>query len=590
VYLRHATRRKDGKTHTYWRLVRSVRVGSKVIQETVAHLGELDSEGRAKAKLLARSITGRDSTQRDLFEPELERDQRVTIRLDQIRLENGRTFGNVWLGWTLWRALRLDEACARLLPQGRESVRWSAMAAILVIARLCEPSSELHIAEDWYRKTALEDVLAVPTEEVNDDRLYRALDRLLPHKEAIEQHLKHRLGELFQLDYDLLLYDVTSTYFEGEAALNPQAQRGHSRDHRPDCKQICIALVVTKEGVPLGYEIFDGNRTDITTVEEIVSTMERRFGKSNRIWVMDRGMTSEDNLAWFWQTKRRYLVGTPKAELKKWEQQIVEEKDWRKVREGLEVKLCGGPDGKETFVLCRSEDRQKKEQAMHERFATRIEEGLQSLKRRLDGRKQKEERGRVERQIGRLLQRNSRAAGRFQVDVKEDSTRACGLSLSWSTNAEWQTWATRTEGCYILRTNISDWTAESLWQTYIQLTEAEAAFRVQKSQLSIRPIWHHKKGRVQAHILVCFLAHALWKTLEQWQSRAGLGNSPRTIIDELARIQSADVILPTAESPSRDLRLRCVVRPDAAQQALLDRLGLQLPQRLRPPLAPPTKM
>jgi transposase len=590
VYLRHATRRKDGKTHTYWRLVRSVRVGSKVIQETVAHLGELDSEGRAKAKLLARSITGRDSTQRDLFEPELERDQRVTIRLDQIRIENGRTFGNVWLGWTLWRALRLDEACARLLPQGRESVRWSAMAAILVIARLCEPSSELHIAEDWYRKTALEDVLAVPTEEVNDDRLYRALDRLLPHKEAIEQHLKHRLGELFQLDYDLLLYDVTSTYFEGEAALNPQAQRGHSRDHRPDCKQICIALVVTKEGVPLGYEIFDGNRTDITTVEEIVLTMERRFGKSNRIWVMDRGMTSEDNLAWFWQTKRRYLVGTPKAELKKWEQQIVEEKDWRKVREGLEVKLCGGPDGKETFVLCRSEDRQKKEQAMHERFATRIEEGLQSLKRRLDGRKQKEERGRVERQIGRLLQRNSRAAGRFQVDVKEDSTRACGLSLSWSTNAEWQTWATRTEGCYILRTNISDWTAESLWQTYIQLTEAEAAFRVQKSQLSIRPIWHHKKGRVQAHILVCFLAHALWKTLEQWQSRAGLGNSPRTIIDELARIQSADVILPTAESPSRDLRLRCVVRPDAAQQALLDRLGLQLPQRLRPPLAPPTKM
>jgi transposase len=583
LYLRHSTVKKDGKTHVYWRLVRSIRVGAKVVQKTVAQLGELDANGRASAKLLARRITGRESGQRDFFEAAPDPDRRVAVRLDQVRIENGRAFGHVWLGWTLWRALKLDEACASLLPRGRESVTWATMAAILVIARLCEPSSELHIAEDWYRKTALEDIVAVPTEAVNDDRLYRALDALLPHKAAIEQHLKHRLGELFELDYDLLLYDVTSTYFEGQAAANPQAKRGHSRDHRPDCKQVCIALVVTKEGVPLGYEIFDGNRTDITTVEEIVSTMERRFGKSNRVWVMDRGMTSEDNIAWFWQTNRRYLVGTPKAELKKWEQQIVDEKDWLKVREGLEVKLCTKPEGKETFVLCRSEDRQKKEQAMHEKFAARIEEGLQSLKRRLDGRTKKEERGRVERQLGRLLQRNSRAAGRFKVEVTEDASRACGLSLSWSTHAAWQQWATRTEGCYILRTNISDWTAESLWQTYIQLTEAEAAFRVEKSQLSIRPIWHHKQGRVHAHILVCFLAHAMWKTLEQWQSRAGLGNSPRTIIDELARIQSADVILPTTESPARDLRLRCVVQPDAAQRMLLDRLGLRLPERLRLP-------
>lgn len=583
MYLRHSTVKKDGKVHTYWRLVRSVRVGTKVVQQTVAHLGELDSEGRAKAQLLAKSITGRDSGQRDLFEAEPAPHRRVEVRLDQIRLERGRAFGDVWLGWTLWRALKLDEACAKLLPRGRESVTWASMAAILVIARLCEPSSELHIAEDWYRKTALEDILGVSVEEVNDDRLYRALDALLPHKAALEQHLKHRLGQLFQLDYDLLLYDVTSTYFEGEAAANPQAKRGHSRDHRPDCRQICIALVVTKEGVPLGYEIFDGNRTDITTVEDIVSTMERRFGKSDRVWVMDRGMTSEDNLAWFWQTNRRYLVGTPKAELKKWEQQIVDEKDWCKVREGLEVKLCAGPNGKETFVLCRSEARQKKEQAMHERFATRIEEGLQNLKRRLDARKKKEDRGRVERQIGRLLQRNSRAAARFKVQVKEDASVACGLSLSWSTDTAWQQWAMRTEGCYILRTNISDWTPESLWQTYIQLTEAEAAFRIQKSELSIRPIWHHKQGRVHAHILVCFLAHALWKTLEQWQSRAGLGNSPRTILDELALIQSTDVVLPTTESPSRELRLRCVVQPDAAQRVLLNRLGLRLPERLRLP-------
>lgn len=553
------------------------------MQETVAHLGELDAQGRAKAKLLARSMTGRDYRQMDFFEAAQEAEQRVEVRLDQVRLEHGRAFGNVWLGYTLWRALKLDEVCARLMPEGREAVPWSSMVALLVIARLCEPSSELHIAEDWYRKTALADILGVPVERVNDDRLYRALDELLPHKEALEQQMKARLGELFDLDYDLLLYDVTSTYFEGEALGNPQAKRGHSRDHRPDCKQVCIALVVTREGIPLSYEVFDGNRTDVTTVEEIVSTMERRFGKSNRVWVMDRGMTSEDNLAWFWQTNRRFLVGTPKSELKKWEKEIVEKRDWRQVRDGLEVKLCKGPDGTETFLLCRSADRQKKEEAMHARFSARIQTGLERLERRLAGMKKREDLGRVERQIGRLLQRNSRAAGRYKIEVNEDELRSCKISLSWSTRPEWEEWAMRTEGCYILRSNISDWTPEELWQTYVQLSQAEDAFRTEKSQLSIRPISHQKKERVQAHILVCFLAHALWKTLEQWQSRAGLGNSPRTILDELGLIESADVVIPTAEAQPRELRLRCVVRPEGAQRQLLDRLGLRLPERLRMP-------
>lgn len=312
--------------------------------------------------------------------------------------------------------------------------------------------------------------------------------------------------------------------------------------------------------------------------------MERRFGKSNRVWVMDRGMCSEDNLSWFWQTGRRFLVGTPKSELKKWERQLVETQDWRKVRDGLEVKLCDGPEGKEAFLLCRSQERQKKEQAMHEKFAHHIEDGLQRLKLRLLRRKKKEESGQVERQIGRLLQRNTRAAGRFQVEVKEDATAACGLSVSWTINEAWSEWARRTEGCYVLRTNIRDWTPEALWQTYIQLTQAEAAFRIEKSELSIRPIWHQRAHRVQAHILVCFLAHVLWKALEQWQSRAGLGNSPRTILDELALIQSADVVIPTASDPARELRLRCVVRPDKAQRQLLDYLGLRLPDRLRLPL------
>ena len=397
------------------------------------------------------------------------------------------------------------------MTDGREAVAWSTMAAILTIARLCEPSSELHIAEDWYRRTALEDLLGVPAEQVNDDRLYRALDQLLPHKAAIEQHLRQRLGELFALD--LLLYDVTSTYFEGQALGNPQAKRGHSRDHRPDCKQVCIALVVTREGIPLGYEVFDGNRVDVTTVEEIVGTMETRFGIAGRVWVMDRGMTSAANIAWLQKTGRRYLVGTPKS---------------ARSRKPLD-------------------------------------------------------RGTIERQIGRLLGSNSRAAGRFIANLVDDPSTGAKLRLQWSARNEWDDWSRHSEGCYVLRSNVNDWTPEALWQTYVQLTEAEAAFRIHKSDLSIRPIWHHKQGRVQAHIFVCFLAYAMWKTLEQWQKRAGLGNSPRTILYELGRIYSTDVVLPLARDPQRQVRIRCVVRPDPAQAALLDRLGLRLPERLRPP-------
>jgi transposase len=580
--LRHSVRRKDGKTHVYWRLVRSVRRNGKVVQETVAQLGELDAQGRAKAKSLARQITGRGD-QRDLFEDSASATVTASILVDRVRVERGRSFGDVWLGWRLWQALRLDEWCEEHLPRGREQVPWSTMAAVLVIARLCEPSSELHIAEDWYRRTALEDLLRLPAERVNDDRLYRALDRLLPHKEAIEQHLVKRLGELFDLSYDLLLYDVTSTYFEGLAARNPLAQRGHSRDHRPDCKQVCIAMVVTREGMPLGYEVFAGNRTDVTTVEEIVEAMEKRYGIAQRVWVMDRGMSSADNVAWLQETGRRYLIGAPKSELKKWSREIAEARDWQTVRGGVEAKLCPGPDGTETFLLCRSADRRQKERAMHERFSKRIEERLASLERRLSRSRQKLDREAIGRQIGRMLAQNSRAAGRYRIEVIDDPTQASGLRLDWSAQPEWDDWATHSEGAYVLRTNIHAWSEEDLWRTYIQLTEAEAAFRIHKSDLSIRPVWHQKAERVQAHILVCFLAYVLWKTLEQWQQRAGLGNSPRTILEELGRIQSTDVMLPLADKSERELRIRCVVRPDKAQALLLDRLGLRLPERLRAP-------
>jgi len=583
MYLRHSTIRKDGKTHRYWRLVRSVRRNGKVVQETVAQLGELDAEGRLRAKALALRITGRPD-QYELFEERSGPERTIAVRLDRIRLERTRRFGDVWLSWTLWRALGLDRLCADLMPDGRAEVPWPKVASVLVMARLCEPSSELHIAEDFYRTTALEDMLELPSEQVNDDRLYRALDRLLPHKRAIEEHLQRRLGELFDIEYDLLLYDVTSTFFEGLAERNPQAKRGHSRDHRPDCKQVCIALVVTREGVPLSYEIFDGNRVDVTTVEEIVGAMEARFGLADRVWVMDRGMMSRKNIAWLQKTGRKYVLGVSRHEVKRWRQQIVDENGWQTVREGVEAKLARA--GAETFVLCRSAERRQKEQAMHERFALHIEEGLGRLARRIHKARRKLDRGPLERQIGRLLERNSRSAGRYLAILVEDQNRPSGLRLDWSIRPEWEDLSRFSEGCYVLRTNVNDWTSETLWQTYIQLTQAESAFRIQKTELSIRPVWHQKKERVQAHIFVCFLAYVLWKTLEQWQKRAGLGNSPRTLLDELACLQSADIILPTADDPRRELRIRCVVRPDKVQAQLLDRLGLRLPERLRPPSFP----
>src|SRR5271166_3736968 len=363
MHLRHTTVRKNGKTHSYWRLVRSVRRGRRVVQETVAQLGELDGQGRARAGALALRITGREE-QYELFEAlPGQRSEPVAVRLNQIRLERARRFGDVWLGWRLWRALALDRFCEDRLAEGRERAPWPAIAAILVIARLCEPASELHIAEDWYRRTALDDLLGVPAERVNDDRLYRALDRLLPHKQALETHLKERLGALFDLDYELLLYDVTSTYFEGQAEGNGLARRGYSRDHRGDCKQVCIGLVVTRDGVPLGYEVFAGNRTDVTTMEEIVTTMERRYGQARRVWVMDRGMASAENIAWLRGSQRHYLIGASKSELKTFAGPLADRRDWRQVRDGVEAKVCAGPDGSETFLLVRSAERQQKERA-----------------------------------------------------------------------------------------------------------------------------------------------------------------------------------------------------------------------------------
>ena len=416
--------------------------------------------------------------------------------------------------------------------------------------------------------------MGLPAAVVNDDRLYRSLDKLLEHKDTLQTHLKERMGELFDLTYDLLLYDVTSTFIEGIGAKNEQMKRGYSRDQRPDCKQVCIALVVSRCGMPLGYEVFDGNRTDVTTVEEIVTMIEGRYGKADRIWVMDRGMTSKNNLEFLRQGGRQYILGGSRATLKKYVSELQKD-DWTIIRDGLEVKKCVAEDTKETFILCRSRDRQVKEAAIHAKFEEKIVDGLAQIT--VSAQKKKLKASVLERRIGSLLAKNSRARRLFHVEVKPREDGGC--DVVWAKIESNREWSQLSEGCYLLRSNITDWTAEELWKAYIQLTEAETAFRIQKSDLQLRPIWHQRADRVQAHILVCFLAYVLWKTFGQLCKRAGLGDEPRQIFDELSQIKMVDVVMQTKTGIS--IRRRCIADPEKHQKVLLDMLRLRLPRQLR---------
>jgi len=573
MFLRPCFRRKNGKRHAYWALVESVRTERGPRQRIVAYLGDIDEAERLGVRQAAEPRAARDR-QPSLLE-ERTTPRHVEVDVSKVRVENCREFGGPWLAWQLIQKLGLDDLLRQSLPAGNAEIEWGIMSLILVIARLCRPSSELHIAEHFYRQTALADILGVPEEKVNESRLYRTLDALLPHKRTLETHLKNRLGELFDLEYDLLLYDVTSTYFEGQAVANPLAQRGYSRDQRPDCKQVCIGLVVSRCGMPLGYEVFAGNTADVTTVEHIVTTMESRYGKSDRIWVMDRGMVSEENIEFLKEEGRRYILGTTKSHLKKFEQPLLEE-DWHSVHEGVEVKLCPSPDGdEETYILCRSSDRRKKDEAILRRFEEKIESRLKSMAARCQ--KQNRNVQKVEREVGRLLGQNTRAAGLFAVEVKPDEHGFA--KLTWQKITDRQDWATLSAGCYLLRSNVRDWSDEEFWKAYIQLTEAEAAFRIHKSDLSIRPIWHQKEDRVLAHILVCFLAYVLWKTLAAMCHRAGLGHESRRVLEELSQIRSLDVILPTKSGIN--IRKRCVTKPTDHQAILLHHLGLTLPSSLK---------
>ena len=579
MFLRRHRKNKKNEIYEYWTLVESVRTARGPRQRIVATIGKLpglDKEEHVGWEEVNRIVQGITTQQMSLFNQEKENiPEWAMVNLSNISVENIRQFGDTYLGLLLWKKLELDKIFNKVQSPGYEQIEWKAMFCLSTLARFCAPGSELEIAESWYEKTILPDILGIPVNKVNDDRLYRTLDRILVHKDDVCKHLQERYTDLFGAKFDFLLYDVTSTYFEGQCKSNKQAKRGYSRDHRPDCLQVCIGLVVTSEGLPVGYEVFDGNRNDVTTLDDIVELMEEKYGKANRVWVFDRGIVSEDNLDELRQRKAQYLVGTPRSMLKQFEASLTEE-NWETVYEDIEVKLVKDPSYKdEMFVLCRSSQREEKEKAILENHRKKLEEELIKIRKAI--RKGKlTDIEKASKRIGRWTGRYIRAEKLFEVKlIKEETGKIKDLSIKYK--QERVQWAEKINGKYLMRTNMSEEDPKKLWKMYMQLNQAETAFRISKSHLGLRPIFHHREDRVQAHIFICFLALAMWKTLELWMDSKGLGRSPKKIMKEFKEIRTVDVIVPVKDRPS--LRLRVIGKPDMHVRILLAKLGIKLPNR-----------
>jgi transposase len=593
MFLRSHCRKKDGKDHTYCSLVETVRTPDGPRQRTVCYLGELNSSAQARWLTTVEVFNEQGETQQlKLFpsnvEPPPGDPQTARVLLNKVRLERTRQFGACFLGLELWKRLELDRFFEQAVDDESADVPWSCVAALLAINRLCAPGSELAIEQRWYPSTALDDLLEIEEGKINDTRLYRCLDRILPHKTKLERHLKNRYGELFGAEFDVLLYDLTSTYVEGAAEKNPMVRRGYSRDHRPDCEQMVIALIVNNEGFPFSYETFDGNRTDVSTMETILRMVERKYGKARRIWVFDRGIVSEENLAAIRKRDGQYLTGTPRSQMKQFEAELLKE-DWTRVRPEVEIKKVPIPEGEETYILCRTSGRKEKEKAIRNRFSNSMETALKGLEKTIAVGRLKD-RNKMERRLGKIQARHPQVNDLYDVALKDTVE---GVRLFWEIKENRKSWRESREGAYLLRTNLKAETAEELWSKYMQLTEAEASFRALKSELSIRPLFHQLEPRVKAHVMVAFLGYALWVTLKHLLKRrpailpkpsaSGVENAqpmtPMKAVALLSTLQSADIVLPTTDG--REIRLRRITEPTAEQKSLLRQLGLSLPDHLQ---------
>jgi len=579
MFLRHHGRIRNGREHSYWSLVETVRTADGPRQRTLCYLGELNGSAHARWQKTIEVFNQQgESAQLKLFPSEVEVPDEAHVArvlVKKVRVERTRKFGDCYVGMELWKRLQLDDFFTQHLDGDQAEVPWSRVTAVLAINRLCNPGSELAVERHWYPSTALEDLLHIEKGKINDTRLYRCLDRLLPLKSKLEQHLKARYGELFQAQFDILLYDLTSTYVEGEATGNPMMRRGYSRDHRPDCEQLVLAVIVNCEGFPFSYEVFDGNRADVTTLEVILRTVERKYGKARRVWIFDRGVVSEENLAAVRRHGGQYLVGTARRKLKQFEAELLKD-DFEKIRPDVEVKQIPIPGGEETYILCRTTGRKEKEKAIRSRFVSKIERALRGLEKRIAEGKLKD-RFKMERNLGRIQACHPQVADLYEMKITEDKQ---GIRLLWRQKPEQQQWLEAREGTYLLRTNLQVDSPAELWKKYIQLTEVEAAFRTLKSELAIRPLFHQLEKRVKAHVLVAFLGYALLVTLKHLLKRSASEYSPAEALKFLATLHSVDIVLPTIDN--KEIWLRRITKLDENQEKIFHQLQLQLPERLEP--------
>jgi transposase len=575
MFLKTHRIRKDGKQHVYYSLCESLRVSrSRVTQRTVLHLGELNTTQVDRWQHTIDTVQEdgqrqqlRLFTDREGQAPEA--DDVAEVLLSSLVVRQPRRFGECWLGCKLWEDLGLRAFWQRRLGEQRGQVPWAKVVELLVVNRLCAPRSELSVHEKWFPQSAMDLLLDTDARVAEKDRLYRCLDRMVPYKEALEQHLAGKWKDLFGATFDVLLYDLTSTYFEGQAPEVEKARRGYSRDHRPDCLQILLAVVVTPEGFPLSYEVLPGNVRDVGTLEGALAAIEAKHGKARRIWVFDRGVVSEANLQTLRQHGAHYVVGTPRSQLKHYEQQLLSQ-DWQEISPEVKVQLL--PEGNETFVLARSEDRARKEEAMRWRQVLGLMRGLVCLRRSIRRGTLKDP-DKILMRVGRLSERWPRAWPYLKVHWEQPQ-------LTWQWDREAMRLAGLRDGAYLLRTNLKEHDPQSLWRMYVQLTEVEAVFRAMKSELAIRPIWHWVGPRVEAHVMVAFLGYCLWVCLKQKLRAVAPSLTPWQLLDQFGRIVQVEVWFKLRAGGA--ICLPRITQPEPAQAILLQQLGWHLPEQPPP--------
>ena len=586
MFLRSNTRIKDGKQHRYYTVVESRRLQSgKVVQRQVLYLGEINDSQQAAWRRTLEVFDEDDHrfTPLSLFPEDrpvpADAIDSVQVKLSEMKLERARPYGNCWLGCELWRQLQLDRFWSGKLPPGRESVAWPQVLELLVVNRLIDPGSEFRVHRHWFDQSAMDVLLGQDFAVAEKDRLYRCLDRVLEHKQELFVHLQQRWKDLFDAEFDLLLYDLTSTYVEGEAEQNPKAKYGYSRDKRSDCKQVVIALIVTPAGLPLAYEVMAGNTSEKTTLRGFLDRIESLYGKARRVWLMDRGIPTEALLQEIRTSRQEtfYLVGTSRAKVKQYEKRWLE-LPWHKVRESVEVKLFA--QGGELYVLAKSEGRQAKEMAMRRKKLARLLRKLRAMRRSCPKRDQ------LLMRVGAAKTDAGRAFGFVKINLPQADQEVTKETFTFQLDKARLKETEMRDGHYLLRTNLVAEDPAVLWDRYVQLTQIEAAFKCLKSDLGIRPIHHQLEHRVDAHILIAFLAYCLTVTLRHRLRMQAPGLTPRAVLEKLAGIQMLDVSFPTTDG--RRLVMPRYTEPNPEQALLLHQLNLVLPQQPPPRISTAT--